>query len=42
METVMQGGQCHFVLSTRMDSLLEPDQLFNHTNNNDNSNNKNE
>ena len=38
----MQGGQCHFVLSTRMGSLLEPDQLFNHTNNNDNDNNKNE
>ena len=30
-----------FCLSTRMDSLLESDQLFNQTNNDDNNNNKN-
>ena len=30
-----------FFLSTRMDTLLESDQLFNQSNNNDNKNDKN-
>ena len=39
METVTQGGQCHFVcLHVK---LIWKDQVFNQTNNNDNNNNKN-
>ena len=39
METVTQGGQCHFVFLHV--KIIWTDQVFNQANNNDNNNNKN-
>ena len=42
METVTQGGPCHFVcLHVWIITWHESDQIFNQTNNNDNNNNNN-
>ena len=43
MDTVTQGGQYQYCLSTLLDNFNwdESDQVFNHANNNDNNDNKN-